>query len=289
MKILSSLTELLKKKSDAELFLLDLWGVIHDGVDPYPGAKEAVHYLRAQGKKIAFISNAPRRAFIAAKKLKQMDILEGRDYDLLMTSGEVTYHWLSSHKAWLHTNRYFYIGPERDAGLLENSPYVRTNTPKEADFAIVTGFKEDDSTLDEVRDALAGCKAATLPMICANPDKEIVRQDGVHALCAGVIAEAYEKMGGQVTYFGKPHSEIYQFIFEKLQVNPNQAIAVGDNLETDIRGANTLGIYSVIITGGVLSHIFSLAPGQLPEKSALAALCKKHRVKPDAVMASFIA
>lgn len=259
-----------------DAFIVDLWGVVHDGQKLYPGVRETLQKLRTQNKEIIFLSNAPRRAWRVIEVLDQMQIMP-QYYNQVITSGEVAFEHLSKNPIG---KSYYSIGPERDAGLLDGSSYRRVKTPKDADFAIVTGFDDDSSVLDENLPELKDCYKAGLPFICTNPDMEIVRQNGTRALCAGVMAEAYEKMGGKVIYFGKPYPTVYDRCFEVFKTKDKAKIAaIGDNLETDIKGANAAGIYSIFITGGVMAKEAAT--------SGMETIFKKHRVTPAAVIEAF--
>ncbi len=270
MNFLKSISEIV---SDFDALIVDLWGVVHDGQKLYPGVKEKLKNLRKQNKGIIFLSNAPRRAWRVIDVLNNLRITP-EYYDGVITSGEVAFEHLSKN---LIGKSYYSIGPERDAGLLDGSPYRRAKTPKDANFAIVTGFDDDDSGLDEKLPELKACHDAGLLFICTNPDMEIVRQNGTRALCAGVMAEAYKKMGGEVIYFGKPHPEVYQSCFEIFTTKDKAKIAaIGDNLETDIKGANAVGIYSIFVTGGVMAKEV--------ETSGLKPVFKKYGVSPSAVI-----
>jgi len=262
-----------------DAFIVDLWGVIHDGRELYPGVRETLWDLRKKNKEIVFLSNAPRRAWRAEEGLTALGIT--RDlYDEVITSGEAAFRHLTANPIG---KAYYYIGPERDAGLLNDSPYVRVKMPEKADFAIVTGFDEDDSGLDEKMPELEACRKAGLIFICTNPDMEIVRQDGTRALCAGVMAKAYAEMGGEVRYFGKPHQEVYNHCFAILKTkNKDKIAAIGDNLETDIKGANAAEIYSILVTGGVMGQEFGGT-----EAAKIEAICENHGIYPSAAVGAF--
>jgi len=126
-------------------------------------------------------------------------------------------------------------------------------------------------------------------MICANPDIVVVRQTGTRALCAGVIAEKYAQMGGKTTQFGKPYKQVYEKCFALVPNTPKARIAaIGDNLATDIKGANKAGIDSYLIAGGILGEQLGIQHGQLPAPEKLAKICDELGAKPDGVLPEFI-
>lgn len=263
--------------SSYNALLLDLWGVIHDGTHLYPGVKETLLELRRAGKKIIFISNAPRRAAKAASVLHQLGV-ERAWYDDIITSGEMGYRWLSANASgW--GKRYFFIGPSRDADVLEGLDYKRCDDIKDADFLLNVGFGSDEQSSQDWAGLLRAANSLSLPMLCLNPDFEVVKISGEQFPCAGVLALDYEKCGGQVTYFGKPYGDIYDQCMEWLfPVDKSRILAVGDGLATDIAGAVRFGIDSALVTGGILKH----------KRESLDVLCEQHKAAPTYVMPAFV-
>ncbi|NDF12649.1 MAG: TIGR01459 family HAD-type hydrolase [Proteobacteria bacterium] len=268
----------------AEYLIVDLWGVIHDGVYPYPGVKETLERLKQANKKILFLSNAPRRAQRAVETLTRMDI-SGEYYHFVLTSGEVTHDFV---KKKYTSGSYYYIGPEKDAGLLADLPLTRTADAGKAKFAVVTGYDNDDSPYDEKKKDLDACIRHKLPLLCANPDFEVVRQNGVRVPCAGIIAAEYESMGGEVMYFGKPHEAVYNRARELFRNPPPEKIlAIGDALETDIKGANGQGIRSVLVTCGIMAEKLGIEPGDMPAREVLKGLYDQEKIAATAAIPAF--
>lgn len=274
-----------------EAFILDLWGVIHDGQALYPEALPALEALHKKNKKIIFLSNAPRRSWKAEAVLTKLGVPR-EWYISVLTSGEVTHDYVRSH----FTNhkpqaasRYYYIGPEKDADILSGLSLAATHNASQAGFALATGFDNDDSMREEKIPDIEKCLAARLPLLCANPDHIVVRQSGKVLLCAGAIADEYQKRGGDVIYFGKPYPEIYQRCLSLLTAGDDKpaTIALGDSLHTDIAGARNAGIFSVLVTGGILQKDFATPYGELPEQHIIENLCQRESIRPDAVLPCF--
>lgn len=266
-------------------FVIDLWGVIHDGQNPYEGAADCVKKLKSENKKIWFLSNAPRRAARAAEGLQRFGVT--RDcYDGIMTSGEMAFSLLTNGKdprfsGW--GKNYLFIGPERDKGLMDESNFTATDVAK-AGFVLNVGFDDDILELDHYLPMLAAAAKRKLPMICTNPDRIIVRLDGSPFPCAGLLADEYEKLGGEVHHIGKPFADVYNHCLERMSGN---ILAVGDNLDTDILGANQLKLPSVLVTGGILRHRMGLDDGKLPSHDALSPLCAEMKAWPDYLLPWF--
>ncbi len=260
-----------------DALLLDLWGVVHDGSHLYPGVHDALQQLHARQKKIIFVSNAPRRAKKAAAVLTQLDI-ETTLYDRVITSGELGYQWLASGAApW--GKKYFYIGPGKDADVLDGLKYQRVDDIKQADFLLNVGFGSEEESAEDWSNLLRAAQKMRLPMLCLNPDFEVVKISGERFACAGVLAADYEKLGGEVKYFGKPFAEVYAQCMEWFALPKSKVLAIGDGIATDIAGAVQAGIDAMLITGGIIKKESS---------EQVSALCQKHNAVPKYVMPALI-
>ncbi len=231
-----------------DALLCDAWGVIHNGVDLFPGVGEALTRFRQTRGPVVILTNAPRPSSIIPAQLDRIGL--GRDaYDAVVTSGDATRAAIAACLA----APAFRLGPRDDDPLFEGLD-IEFAPFEEAAFIVCTGFSDDiGEAPEDYRDLLERATARGLPMICANPDI-IVNWGGRIMWCAGAIAEIYEALGGAVTYGGKPHAPIYDEAFRAVErLRPGTArariLAVGDGLGTDIKGANDQGLDAVFITG----------------------------------------
>lgn len=248
MELLSSISSIIPHY---DAFLLDLWGVVHDGSQLYPNVRDTLVAIKKSGKKVIFLSNAPRRASKVADALTNLGI-EKELYDHIVSSGEVGFHWLESGiSPW--GNRYYLIAAEKDKDLLENLNYEQVYDLKNADFILNLGFGTEEQSLEDYSDVLQDAADISLPMLCLNPDLEVIKISGGRFPCAGAIAKEYEALGGKVEWFGKPHAMVYEYSHKLLgNIAKKQILAVGDSLETDIPGAKHFGVDSALVTGGIL-------------------------------------
>lgn len=269
-------------------FILDLWGVLHDGHAPYPGAVDALARLRRAGKRVCLLSNAPRRCAPVAARLTEIGIAPDL-YDHLMTSGEATFEALASPPDAWHAAlgpRALHIGPPRDRGILEDLGRPVTSDPQQADFVLNTGLDDGDVTLDDYDGLLAACHAARLPMLCANPDIVVYIGDRLDP-CAGALASRYEALGGDVAYHGKPHPGVYRRCRDLLGVDDGSILAVGDGFGTDIAGANRAGLASVLVASGIHRETLGVRWGDRPAAAVVARLAAEAGVRPDAAIPTF--
>lgn len=228
-------------------YILDLWGVLHDGIAPFPDTIPTLQEMRRGKRNVWLLSNAPRRAAAVADFLTAMGITPDL-YDGIMTSGEATYHAMADRYLAQWGKRCLHIGPKHDVSLLDGLDVVLTEDPAAADFLLCTGVRNPADTAEPYRDLLAAAAEAGLPFLCANPDR-IVHVGDRLVLCPGTFADIYMEMDGQVTWFGKPYRQVYSHC---LGAMPGQKVlAIGDGMPTDIAGATGAGIDSMLITGGI--------------------------------------
>jgi HAD superfamily hydrolase (TIGR01459 family) len=268
-------------------FILDLWGVLHDGRAPMPGVLDCLERLKSAGKRTTILSNAPRRAALVEARVAEIGIPRTL-YDNLMCSGEETWLHLSRRTDPFYAalgSRCYHIGPKRDDTMLADIGLRRVDEVAEADFILNTGPSEYEATVEQYEPLLQAAQARELPMVCANPDLVVIHQ-GRRAICAGALAQRYEEIGGAVRWHGKPFPSIYETCFGLLGVaDRNRILAVGDSLRTDIAGANAVGIASVLVLGGIHGEELGVAAGALPDPARLAAAVAATGQRPSYAIA----
>ena len=270
-------------------FILDLWGVLHDGVRAFPHAIDCMERLRRLGKKTLILSNAPRRVHAIAARNAELGIAPALS-DAVMSSGEDAWRHLASRPdAWYRGlgRRCYHLGPARDNNMRENLDLDFVADLDAADFVLNTGSLGEDDTVADYEALLAEARRNGLPMICANPDLEVMR--GAHReICAGAIAARYEALGGEVRYHGKPHASIYDACFPLLDgVAHGRIAAVGDTLRTDIAGANAVGIDGILIMNGLQAGDFGVDAEGYAAPDRLAARCALEGHRPAAALPVF--
>jgi len=225
-----------------DLFYIDLWGVIHNGIKLHEGAIFTLKKLLEINKNFILLTNAPRPIQPVKEFLEKMG-LEKKFRDKVFTSGEAALNFI---KKFYSLKKFYHIGPPRDFDLFND---FRNNKSKEIDqcqYFLCTGlFDDNDQNLNYYKDLLE--KHIDKKMICTNPDL-IVDRGYRRELCAGSVAMVFEKLGGEVVYFGKPYPEVYN---QSTDNKNKKILSIGDNLNTDIKGANLLNYDSLLISNGV--------------------------------------
>ena len=275
--------------ADFDGYVLDLWGVLHDGVRAFPRALDCLARLRADGKRILILSNAPRRATEVAGRCAQLGLTPDT-YDLLMSSGEECWQHLSKRPDdWYRAlgTCCYHLGPERDQGMRDGLDYRFVDDLNEADFILNTGALGQADTRETYAMLLESALEISLPMICANPDYVVMR-GGAMEICAGTIALAYEEMGGTVRYHGKPHAGIYRTCLGLFDgIAPERILAVGDSVRTDVVGAQAMGLEAVFVVSGIHKEKLVSPETGAVDKDRLAELCRAEGGTPLAAISEF--
>ena len=238
---------------DSKVILCDLWGVIHNGKEVFSDSRVFLEYMNERKIKVIFISNAPRPNSVVESGLIEKLGLSKNLFHSIVSSGDITINMINKFN---HGYKYFHIGPPKDYDLLEDIQIEKVETLDNADFALCTGFDDDEQqTPEDYKNILSEMIKLNLPMVCANPDLIVIRGER-KIFCAGSIAEFYSELGGKVRYYGKPYQEIYNHalenaLYEGLIENKSQMIAIGDSVRTDIKGANNFGINSIFVETGI--------------------------------------
>jgi HAD superfamily hydrolase (TIGR01459 family) len=270
-------------------FVLDLWGVIHDGVRPMPGAVDCLRSLMERGKRIVLLSNAPRRADDVVRRITHIGVPQGL-YHHVMSSGEEAWQHLSRRIDPFYAalgRRCLHIGSERDMEIREGLALEFVDNPAEAQFILNTGPAGWDDQIEDYQPLLRPALDRDLPMVCANPDLVVMHGSRL-ALCAGALAKWYENAGGRVRWHGKPFRSVYDTCLELLGIGDRSRIlAVGDSLRTDIAGAAAAGVDSLLIADGIHAEEFGTTGGQAPDLKRIEAALRDGAYNPVGVARRF--
>jgi HAD superfamily hydrolase (TIGR01459 family) len=242
------------------LILCDLWGVVHNGVDLYPGAAQRLLRWREEGRCVILLTNAPRTEEAVQQQLGCIG-LPRECWDAIATSGEAGIAALKSLDAPVG-----FIGTSGDRDVLEKRGVRIAENASFSDLAC-TGIREGEPDPREYRAELQALLERDVHMHCLNPDRMVVR-GGVPEACAGAIADIYQMLGGRVTWYGKPFPAIYEHALGRAGNPPrDEVLAVGDGLQTDILGAARMGFDTVFVAGGI--HAGEKFPEDFAERNGL--------------------
>ena len=232
-------------------WLVDIWGVMHNGVRAFPPAVEATRRYREQGGIVILLSNSPRPSEPLQRQLTSLGVSE-QSYDATVSSGDLTRHELAKHEG----ARIFHLGPERDLPIFKDLDLTRVDA-KDAELVVCTGLFDDETeTPEDYEGLLRELAGRKLTMLCANPD-HLVERGHTLVYCAGALAQIYEEHGGEVIYAGKPYAPIYELAEETIarlagrKVARSEILAIGDGIRTDMAGAAEFGLDAVFVASGL--------------------------------------
>ncbi|MBN2759263.1 MAG: TIGR01459 family HAD-type hydrolase [Rhodobacteraceae bacterium] len=272
-RILQSFAEV---SATYDLALVDLWGCVHNGEVIYPAAEAALIAYRKAGGRVILVTNAPRPEAGVRARLQDMG-LSPDAYDAIATSGDAAQQAMFmgavGTKVW-------HLGPDKDDGFFTDLPDWAHDRPAiervsfdEAEGIVCTGpFEELTETPEDYRGRFLAAKARGLKLLCANPDI-VVDYGETRIYCAGALAQLYDQMGGESLYFGKPHPPIYDLARRHAQklglaFAEDRVIAIGDGIQTDVKGGMAEGVDTLFITGGLAADKFGPDVEQ-PEQAPL--------------------
>jgi HAD superfamily hydrolase (TIGR01459 family) len=269
----------------------DLWGCLHDGVRAFPGAVAALEGFRGRGGVVILLTNSPRPSGDVARQLVAL-ATPPECWDAIVSSGDAAQAALAAGQ---FGRRVYHIGPARDLVFFldaEGRPIDVERVPlEEAEGIVCTGLFDDRTEgPDDYRATILYGKTKGLKLLCANPDIEVDVGDK-RIYCAGAIARAYTEAGGQSYYFGKPYPPIYALARDRAgealgaDPQPDEILALGDGLATDIAGAMGEGLDSLFVTGGLAAVETGTTPTSGPNPARLRAYLDAARMAPKLAMA----
>ncbi|ESX83530.1 TIGR01459 family HAD-type hydrolase [Mesorhizobium sp. LSHC412B00] len=238
-----------------DVFLLDQFGVLHDGASPYPGAVEALSTLKRAGKTIVLISNSGKRAGPNESRLLKLGFEPG-SWDHFVSSGEVAwefFHDMGISGRLLPNTKCLLISRDDDRSAIEGLPFALTKDGDDAGLVLISASEGDRYDLEHYRRLLAPAAVRQVPCFCTNPDKIMLTAVGPR-FGAGRLADLYEDLGGSVTRIGKPYPTIFGAALA-VAGNPDRStvVCVGDSVEHDIAGGLAAGVATVLVLSGILA------------------------------------
>ncbi|HEY8963470.1 MAG TPA: TIGR01459 family HAD-type hydrolase [Alphaproteobacteria bacterium] len=241
-------------------YIIDQWGVLHDGKKPYDGVLEALNQLKSRNKQIIIMSNSGKRADQNAERLEKLGF-DLKLFDYILTSGELTWQGLQNRDSGIFEglgNKCFLISRAADRGYVDGLNLTLVDKAEDADFILVTGVDDPPhgKTVAQMEPVLRIGVQRKLKMICANPDLQALVGTSTHA-GSGALAMRYEEFGGIVRYIGKPFPPIIrhaQGLFK--DVLPSTTVIIGDSLPQDILAGVNTGIDTCLVATGVHNAAF---------------------------------
>jgi len=272
-------------------FLIDQWGVLHDGEKPYPGVIEALESLKARKKQIIVISNSGKREENNRIRFRELGF-PTELFDHIVTSGEATWQNIQNPEQTVFEHlgkKCLLLSRDNDRSVVEGTDIELVDNARNADFILLTGSDAPEKTLENYYDSiLKEASRGRLRLICANPDMVGIVGDKTIPGC-GSIAKRYEEFGGVVTYIGKPFPPIFRYALSLFDgVLPSQAVVIGDSLSHDIMGAVNTNLDCCLVAQGLHAGAFSKVHSTADIHKILKILGQNYGVLPTYFVARFV-
>lgn len=277
-EIISSLADV---SDQYDAVLCDVWGCFHNGVEPYAAAAAALAAFRKAGKTSVLLTNAPRPEASVLVQLRAMNAPEAA-WDAIASSGGAAREAVRSG-GW--GKKVLHIGAAgRDDAIFDGAGVERVRI-EDAETIVCTGLRDDRTeTPTDYYDELSEGVLRGLPFLCANPDL-IVDVGDARRFCAGALAESYREKGGNVTEYGKPHPQIYDYARGAITdaagklISDDRILCIGDGIRTDVQGAIAEGLDCLFVSGGLAAE--ECGPdAENPVQAMLDAYLSKHQLSP---------
>lgn len=266
-------------------FIIDQWGVLHDGEKPYDGVLECLKELKNRNKHIIILSNSGKRSEENKERLKQIGIGPSL-YDEIVTSGEMAWQGMKNQDEGFFKNlgkRCYLISRGADRSIVDGLDIEVVEDVKDADFLLIAGADSPEKTLEDYEPVLKAAVRKQITALCANPDSRGVL-GAQYIMGPGTLARRYQDFGGVVHYIGKPHQPIYQLCIRKLQakeIYPGQTIMIGDAMAHDILGGSLVNIDTCLVRNGLHFPAFkhALTPAET-DKALNLLVAQYNNVRP---------
>jgi HAD superfamily hydrolase (TIGR01459 family) len=266
-------------------FIIDTWGVLHNGHHAHESAIECLRELKARNKYVMLLSNTEERADEIAAALKAMGI-DPSLYNSVITSGELLWQGLKHQNTDgfqnLGTSCYL-IGGERTRNFLKSIPIDVVNNIADAGFLVIAGWDQLDMTPNAYDDILREAVRRRLKTICVTPDSRALMGMN-YTTGTNQITRRLQEFGGVIHFIGKPYRPIFMQAIKTLHQNdiyPGQTVMVGDAMAHDILGASLVNMDTCLVRDGMHAGLFRPAttPGEL-NKLLNMLIAQYNHVKP---------
>ena len=285
MKMIKPIVNISKILENYQLVVTGLEGVVSEGGNILPEAKEALIRIKKSGQKLILLTNSPLRVQSIVEWLRHNG-LSPLVFDNIVSAGEILHYLFKYRKGEFATlgTAYYNLGQDADAAVFSLLDYVPVDKLGKADFLFMGSAAAPDATIDQYMQILEYAASMNVPLVCAGNDTSSF-QNGDICLAAGAVAEQYAALGGRIITVGKPSPEVMAYALEGADgVSPEKILLIGDNIATDIKGANLSGIGSVLVSKGV--HVNYLGEGYIPDVAKTREMANNYDAYPDYVISN---
>lgn len=285
MKMIKPIVNISKVIDNYDAVVVGFSGVLSEGGDIKSEALSALINIKKAGKQIILLSNSPLRVASLAKILHQNKVPLAL-FDAVITAGEILHYHLKAGSGDYGAigTTYYTIGSQEELGVFSQLDFAAADELSKADFLYMGGVNAVEDTIDTYRPLLEHAASLAMPLVCAGNDTSTYK-NGKVCLASGAIAEQYAILGGKIITVGKPDIKVMEYALDGIEdLNKARVLLIGDNLTTDIKGANLAGIHSALVSKGV--HVNFLGEGYIPDVAKTRELSTNFDTSPDYVISN---
>jgi HAD superfamily hydrolase (TIGR01459 family) len=236
-----------------DLFLVDQYGVLHDGVAAYPGAVDGLARIACRGRKVVVLTNSGKDAAANLRRLRANGFADS-GLDIVVSSGDVALQRVKSGALGPRFSRgadVCVIGRAGDTYAFSSDDFRLVARPRDAAFLVFAGSDLPRTPLNAYRSMLTAAAQDRVPAICINPDITMIR-DGELVAAPGALAGLYESLGGPVEYVGKPYPAIFDHAIAAAAMGLGaRVVMIGDSPEHDVAGARAMELSTLLVRTGI--------------------------------------
>jgi HAD superfamily hydrolase (TIGR01459 family) len=274
-------------------FVIDQYGVLHNGEQPFDGVVECLTELRGRRKKVVLLSNSSKRAADNCDRLERIGI--GPDlYDHIITSSEMVWQGLRDQIGLFKDvgAKCYLVSHGGDHSIVDGLDKQLVDDPRDADFLLLAGCDAPQKTLDDYDPILKAAAQKRLRAFCSNPEMRGL-VGGVPVMGTGMLARRYQDFGGVVTYIGKPHEPIFRACLDYLRpfdIFPGQCVMIGDAMDQDIAGGVNAEMDTCLVaaTGLHAGNFKGMSTLNDLEKSLNNLVIAHHNIRPTYIVPKFV-
>ena len=283
MKMIKPIVNISRIIDNYNTIVLGMSGVISEGAGILSDAKDALLKLKKAGKQIVLLTNSAMRVEDIVKMIQENN-LPLNTFANIVSAGEIMHYMFKLRKGNFATigNTYFNLGNNNDNVIFAGLEYDAVDKLGQADFLFMGSPAHPQDTIDKYLQIMEFAASMNVPLVCVGNDTSGFI-NGEICIASGAVAEQYATLGGQIITLGKPENRIFEYALEGIG-EKEKTLLIGDNITTDIRGANLYGIDSVLISKGV--HINYLGEGYIPDVAKTRELANNFDAYPDYVISN---
>ncbi len=281
MKFIKPIVGISKIIDNYNHIICGLSGVLTKGDGINAEALNALEKCHMNGKEVVVLTNSYMRVKDIAEILKSSNSNILQNIKAVISAGEVLHYMLKYPQNFkFKGNKYYNLGLDDAKAIFDGLDFYEVKNISKADFLFMGAVKKDTDIVENYTSELEYGASVGLDFLCVGNDIATYK-NGEVCLGAGMLAEQYALLGGNVITLGKPNIKICEYAMECFS-GKNNVLLIGDSFTTDIKISKFLNVDTVLISKGI--HVNFLGEGYIPDVEKTRDMAQEYEVYPDYVM-----